>query len=132
MVPGSLCRMCSLNICNSKSAVSLVTVAVLRQSQQQAVHAAAGSTGVQRHLLGCANSVCALACSGNTIVSAEAGKLGLIRLWDAPTGQCQALLHGVYLTHAALRQLCHQLDRTKPCLDRLASQTSASAHQVLD
>lgn len=52
------------------------------------------STGVQRHLLGCANSVCALACSGNTIVSAEAGKLGLIRLWDAPTGQCQALLHG--------------------------------------
>jgi len=28
------------------------------------------------------------------IVSAEAGKLGLIRLWDAASGQCQALLHG--------------------------------------
>lgn len=53
---------------------------------------------MQRHLLGCANSVCALACSGRTIVSAEAGKLGLIRLWDAPSGQCQALLHGTCLT----------------------------------
>ena len=57
----------------------------------------AGSTGAQRHLLGCANNICALACSGNTIVSAEAGKLGLIRLWDAPSGQCQALLHGKHM-----------------------------------
>ncbi|DBA73164.1 TPA: hypothetical protein ACH3X2_010098 [Trebouxia sp. C0005] len=52
------------------------------------------SSGVQRHLLGCANNLCALACSGQVIVSAEAGKLGLIRLWDAASGQCQALLHG--------------------------------------
>ena len=61
----------------------------------EAVHDTAGSTGAQRHLLGCANNVCALACSGKVIVSAEAGKLGLIRLWDAPSGQCQVLLHGM-------------------------------------
>jgi len=54
----------------------------------------AGNSGAQRYLLGCANNVCALACSGQVIVSAEAGKLGLIRLWDAASGQCQALLHG--------------------------------------
>lgn len=114
LAPSAVCAFFHLN--NSKSALNLVVVAVARQAQQQAVHASAGSTGVQRHLLGCANSVCALACSGNTIVSAEAGKLGLIRLWDAPTGQCQALLHGVYLTHAALHQLCHQLDGTNPVL----------------
>lgn len=58
---------------------------------------AAGQTGAQQHLLGCANNVCALVCSadGKLIVSAEAGKPGLIRLWEAATGNCLALLHGM-------------------------------------
>ena len=72
-----------------------------------------GTTGAQRHLLGCANSICALACSGPVIVSAEAGKLGLIRLWDAPSGQCQALLQGMMLTKCIT--VTAIAENAKPC-----------------
>lgn len=63
---------------------------------------AVGQTGVQRHLLGCANNICALACSadGQLIVSGEAGKPGLIRLWEAASGKCLALLHGMHAVKA--------------------------------
>ena len=108
-VPDKICRLQGLSCCHSREhrfdgewfLLCLVHIAMVSRAQSEIrQHEAnvkvlfADKTGAQRYLLGCASSICALACAGHTIVSAEAGKLGLIRLWDAASGQCQALLQG--------------------------------------
>ena len=84
-----------------------------------------GVTGGQRHLLGCANNVCALTCSadGQLIVSAETGKPGLIRLWNAKSQQCLALLHG----EPGIFTVLHPRQCNQQCMHLIASDPNVPA-----